>query len=47
MASDAPAAAVPSLSAAEALAAAPFCQSLSEVDLARLVPELEELHLEP
>jgi hypothetical protein len=35
----------PSLSAAEALAASPFFCELSPVDLARLVPDLEELHI--
>src|SRR3712207_725073 len=34
--------AVPTLSAAEALAATPFFGELSAVDLARLVPDLEE-----
>src|SRR5918994_4812675 len=37
----------PSLSAAEALAATPFFSELSAVDLARLVPELEEHVLMP
>jgi CRP-like cAMP-binding protein/di/tricarboxylate transporter len=37
----------PSLSAAEALAATPFFSELSAVDLARLVPELEEHSLTP
>jgi CRP-like cAMP-binding protein/di/tricarboxylate transporter len=37
----------PSLSAAEALAATPFFSELSAVDLARLVPELEEHSLAP
>jgi potassium efflux system protein len=37
----------PSLSAAEALAATPFFSELSAVDLARLVPELEEHELMP
>jgi CRP-like cAMP-binding protein len=37
----------PSLSAAEALAATPFFASLGTVQIARLVPELEELHFEP
>src|SRR5215212_333320 len=40
-------AAAPSLSAAEALAATPFFTELSAVDLARLVPELEEYDLIP
>jgi CRP-like cAMP-binding protein len=40
-------AAPPSLSAAEALAATPFFSELSAVDLARLVPELEEHDLVP
>src|SRR5919112_3757644 len=40
-------AAPPSLSAAEALAATPFFSELSAVDLARLVPELEEHELAP
>src|SRR5215204_7605048 len=40
-------AAPPSLSAAEALAATPFFSELSAVDLARLVPELEEHSLGP
>jgi CRP-like cAMP-binding protein/di/tricarboxylate transporter len=40
-------AAPPSLSAAEALAATPFFSELSAVDLARLVPELEEHDLMP
>src|SRR5215217_6959120 len=40
-------AAPPSLSAAEALAATPFFSELSAVDLARLVPELEEHSLVP
>ncbi len=39
--------AVPSLSAAEALAATPFFCELSAVDLARLVPDLEEYHVAP
>src|SRR5215208_688288 len=47
MASDAPAAALPSLSAAEALSEAPLCKSLTAVELARLVPELEELEASP
>ena len=38
--------ATPSLSAAEALASTPFFAELSPVDLARLVPELEEYHVE-
>jgi hypothetical protein len=42
-----PAGAVPPLSAAESLAAAPFFDDLSAVDLARLVPDLEEYHLSP
>src|SRR5215217_3034746 len=37
----------PSLSAAEALASTPFFSELSAVDLARLVPELEEHDLTP
>ncbi|HYO30258.1 MAG TPA: cyclic nucleotide-binding domain-containing protein, partial [Thermomicrobiales bacterium] len=37
--------AAPSLSAAEALAASPFFCELSAVDLARLVPDLEEREL--
>src|SRR5215213_9128508 len=37
----------PSLSAAEALASTPFFRELSAVDLARLVPELEEYDLIP
>jgi CRP-like cAMP-binding protein/di/tricarboxylate transporter len=40
-------AAPPSLSAAEALASTPFFSELSAVDLARLVPELEEHSLVP
>ena len=40
-------AAAPPLSAAEALAGAPFFADLEPVDLARLVPELEETHFEP
>src|SRR5215218_7142077 len=40
-------AAPPGLSAAEALAATPFFSELSAVDLARLVPELEEHELAP
>src|ERR671917_628782 len=40
-------AAPPGLSAAEALAATPFFSELSAVDLARLVPELEEHNLVP
>jgi di/tricarboxylate transporter/CRP-like cAMP-binding protein len=47
MASDAPTAALPSLSAAEALSEAPLCKSLTAVELARLVPELEELEASP
>jgi CRP-like cAMP-binding protein/di/tricarboxylate transporter len=39
--------ATPGLSAAEALAATPFFSELSAVDLARLVPELEEHDLMP
>src|SRR3954465_7111723 len=46
MATETPAA-LPSLSAADALAEAPFCKSLTAVDLARLVPELEEIELAP
>ncbi len=42
----APEAAAPSLSAAEALAAMPFFSELGAVDLARLVPDLEEYHFE-
>ena len=40
------AAATPSLSAAEALASTPFFSGLRPVDLARLVPELEELQFQ-
>jgi len=40
-------AAPPSLSAVEALAATPFFSELSAVDLARLVPELEEHEFTP
>src|SRR3712207_2775721 len=40
-------AAPPGLSAAEALASTPFFSELSAVDLARLVPELEEHDLMP
>lgn len=39
--------AAPALSAAEALAATPFFGELSAVDLARLVPDLEEYHVGP
>ena len=42
-----PDAAAPSLSTAEALAATPFFTELSAVDLARLVPDLEEYHFAP
>ena len=39
--------AVPPLSAAEALAGTPFFADLEPVELARLIPELEESHFEP